>query len=224
MRSPSPLHSSRSVASILTGLLLLILLPVPSAFGQLIVTNDNGDGSVGSLGRAYQETLAAGGTITFHPNLSGATISLVSTLFVGKDLVIDASNLADGITIDGANGERLFAVFPDVELTLRGLTLANANAGSSSDGSAVYNSGNLLAEECTFVGNSARNGGAIYNEGSLTLRRCTLSGNSATGSGGAIYHKIGTARFENCTVATNSANTGGGIRVDDQAELVNTTV
>ncbi|MDQ2866982.1 MAG: hypothetical protein M3R59_00995, partial [Verrucomicrobiota bacterium] len=143
---------------------VLTLVPVAQA---LTVTSPAGDTSVGSLQTVLAFAAAHPGadTITFGSALNGQTIGLTGnadawaiTIGDSAGVTIDASSLANGLTIlgDGPSGNYgLFDVLAGGNLTLRGLTLANG--GGSSFGSA---------------------GGAIYNDGTVTLTQCTFWGNS----------------------------------------------
>ena len=214
-------------AALIPALLTLVLAAEATASAQ-VVTN-SADSGPGTL-RSAITNAANGAVITFAPNLSGATITLASTLQVNTNLSIDASALPGGIQINGNGSVQILNATSNITVFLNSLTLTNGfgllgggiqNAGiltltncilsgnsAYADGGGIVNSGTAMLNECALSGNSARYGGGIYNVGStLTLTTCTLSGNSAN-SGGGILNSDGTLAMTNCTL---SANGGGGI-------------
>ena len=136
-----------------------------------------------------------------------------SALFANKNVVIDASNLPDGITInwDGADSARVLAVSGDLALTNVAITGGNsvfdvaANVGQHPDdnqtstlargaGVAVWGVATLV--DCTIYDNHAvgddadtsRDGGAygggVYAD-TVVMDNCTVSGNTVYGGGAA---------------------------------------
>jgi hypothetical protein len=188
------------------------------------------------------DRLEAGGKITFDPSLDGKTIGLTvveeshsilkgevysgmtfegyedrdygkSALYAHKDVVIDASDLAQGITIAWQGGDashaRVLAVYGD--LTMKNVTVKSgySEAEAITEGTQPYTLarggglavwGLVQLEHCTISGNkvvgdyvASRDrgtyGGGIYANG-LDLEDCVISGNSALGygaAGGGIY-------------------------------------
>ena len=65
-------------------------------------TNDSGAGSL----RCALEHITTNGTIRFDAALNGQTIALQSQLLIERSMTVDASDLPDGIIIDGgSNGD-----------------------------------------------------------------------------------------------------------------------
>ncbi|MFK7954596.1 MAG: choice-of-anchor Q domain-containing protein [Lysobacterales bacterium] len=152
-----------------------------------------------------------GGTIT----LQNGDIAIESSMTIEKPLSSRRS-----LTISGADISRIFSVFDAdlenvVDVTLRGLTLANGR--SPFNGGAIAVGGeNLTIDGCTLQNNSSTavdgQGGAISNYGGeLTLRDSTLSGNTAQFYGGAIRTVSGSVTLRNTDVINNSAAYGGGL-------------
>ncbi len=166
-----------------------------------------------SLREALRDT-PDGGDIGFANALNGAIITLGSEIVIEKNVVVDASTLSGGITIDGGPGtNRVFFMTGEKTIVLKALTLTGGDGTgttSSSYGGAIYNEGSTVTlNHCTLWGNHAPFGGAIYNDfGSLTLSRCTLSSDSAF-LGGAIYN-VGVLKLTHCTLSGNSASNSGG--------------
>lgn len=193
--------------------------------------------------RAAIALAEAGETITFSPALNGTTITLNlvgdehsilkgetysadmkfagygerdygrSALYARKNLIIDASALPDGITVEWGGGDtvraRVMAVYGN--LTMKNLAVRSGYSSAEpitggtqpytlarGGGLAVW--GTATLENCTVSGNRIEGdatasrdrgtyGGGIYANG-LNLKNCIISGNSASGygaGGGGIY-------------------------------------
>jgi hypothetical protein len=186
----------------------------------------------------------SGEAITFDPTLDGDTILLTvvgeehstlvgevyvnnvfsgyqerdygrSALYAAKHVVIDASELPNGITIKWGGGDtthaRVLAVYGD--LTMKNVTIESGYSAAEpiataqlytlarGGGLAVWGTAHL--DDCTITGNacfgesgSARDrgtyGGGIYANG-LDLNDCVISGNSAIayGAGGGGIYSVG---------------------------------
>ena len=186
----------------------------------LVVTTGS-DSGAGSLRQALADAASASGPdlITFAPALNGATISLSTGALTVADVTLDATALANGLTLNGGGTDRIISVTGGSVVSLRGLTFTG---GSSAGGGAIYNnsSANLSLEFCTLSGNTATStgGGAVFNDAAtLALAHCTLNGNvTNTTGGGAIFSRTGTLTLDGCTlsgntcIGGNSFNGGGG--------------
>ena len=187
------------------------------------------DSGPGSLRQAIANAAVHPGadSVTFAANLSGGVIALTSAPLMVADssgaVLITATNLPQGLALDGQGARRIFNIVYDV--TLDSLTVTNCSIGLS-DGGGISSGGNLTIRRCSFIGNAALYGGAVASFGpsaSLTIERTTFSRNSASGGGGAIWTS-GLLRMDQCTVVSNTAGSGGGIRLDSPANgfLTNT--
>jgi predicted outer membrane repeat protein len=187
-------------------------------------TNDSGPGSL-------RDTIAGsmtGATITFDPGLDGQTISLASTLNIDNSITIDASGLANGLTLSGNGGSNVLYVPASRTVSLNGLAIVDGSNSSYFQGNGLYNAGTTTINNSTFSGNT----GAIENtsSGILTLINTTLSGNDAVGpngdggSGGGLIN-LGTATLIHTTITNNSAQIdGGGIWNSGTLHLENSIV
>ena len=180
-----------------------------------------------------------GERITFDPALNGGTIDLEnvgawhstlrgevfspafgfierdygpSALYARKNLVIDASGLQDGITLDWAGGEenpaRVLAVYGD-------LTMENVNISSGVSSAVALTAGD---QPYTLA-----RGGGVAVWGVARLVHCEISGSRAAGEaegsrdrgafGGGIYGDV--IILEDCVVSGNSVKgygaAGGGV-------------
>lgn len=181
------------------------------------VVTTSGDSGLGSL-RFTITYSTNGSTITFTNTLSGDTIPLTSgQLLLNKNLTIDGSALAGGITISGNQASRIFGVTNGSAVTLNSLTLANGRAVGAFpeyNGGAIYNysGGTLTLNNCLLTNNSGNFGAAIENQGALHIHRSTFAGNSADAGGGAVdSFGIGSSMTAaNSTFLGNSAPFYGG--------------
>ncbi len=187
--------------------------------GTVVTTAaDEDDGSLSgtvSLREAVNHA-PPGMLVTFAASLSGQTISLGSqlTLPASGNLIIDATALSGGLTVDGNHAARHFLVNPGRSLTLRGLTLIRGNGTGSGQtvGASILNFGVLILHRCTLTGNaSALDGGAVYTTGTFRATDCTISENTAFRFGGGVMLVSSTAELSRCTLSGNVASSGGGL-------------
>ncbi|MCX6875774.1 MAG: choice-of-anchor D domain-containing protein [Verrucomicrobia bacterium] len=180
--------------------------PFALRFAPNLVVNAN-DSGFGSLRQALAN-VPAGGSIGFDAALSGQTITLTSgELVIGKNLTIDGSSLAAGVTISGNHTSRVFNIAASSAVTLESLSIT----GGTGSGAGILNNGTLLLNRATVAGNNGSGGwgGGIYNAGgSLTANNCTVANNLSL-YGGGIFSD-GTATLTHTTVIGNSAANGGG--------------
>ncbi len=184
-----------------------------------------GDAGAGTL-RSALENAASGDTITFHPDLDGESITLVTPLVIEHSLSIDASEFSGGLVIDGDSQELLLIVNDrdgdsQASVSLINLRFQNGAAGFD-DGGAIQNHESITIVDCHFEGNSASNGGALYNApgSQAILQDCHFAQNSVSLAGGAIHAKESELEIYGSTFYKNSANTGGAVyHVDAQSRI-----
>lgn len=127
----------------------------------------------------------------FRRNSAG---NIASSSETGDLDILDDLNIIGAGTeltfIDAAQLDRLFQVFPNVNLKLSNLTLRNGNATSTDVGGAIFNQGATTLDNVLIVNSSAGRGGAVFNDasGTLTVTESLLRGNQAVQQGGAIYN------------------------------------
>ncbi|MBK8038247.1 MAG: autotransporter-associated beta strand repeat-containing protein [Verrucomicrobiaceae bacterium] len=199
---------------------MVLLCPVMSGAATFTVTNTNNSGA-GSLRQAILDAGGLPGADVVV--LSGITSPIVlSSEIVISDadgVIIDASAVTGGVTVDGGPGtNRIFSISSGANVTLRNLTLTGGNgtgAANTGEGGAILNLGALTLTSCTVSGNTAATrGGGIQNEaGTLTVNRCTIAANTAVNAGGGISNdqSAGNLTVTQSTFSGNTAtNTGGG--------------
>jgi hypothetical protein len=208
-------------------------------FHDSIIVDALGDVSDGNFGPGQltlreavelANAIPGADTITFAESMSGQTILLGGTqLNITEGLTIDATALAENVTIDAQQQSRVisFSAFPG-DLTLSRLVVQNGRTtgnGPLGEGGGIQflSTGTLTLIESTLSGNSttgdgAYGGGIFAHMGRVTLTNSVLSGNSTAGAGakgGAIYSDGGDVTLNQSTLSGNSttgdSSDGGGI-------------
>jgi hypothetical protein len=187
-----------------------LALSASSLQAAIITVDTIGDASVAagdcSLRQAFEAAdtdAAVGGCnagfgadqIVFDNGLTG-TIALSTPLInVESEVTLNGPGAA-AITISGSGVNRLFGVAgADADLTIRGVTLANAYADGSIatfGGAAIASiGGELSLQNCVVTGNTSANdstGGAVVVSGAnLSVENCSFSENGV-GGGTAPYN------------------------------------
>jgi hypothetical protein len=190
----------------------LSLLAGGPAFSAEVTSTD--DSGVGTLRQAIADAVP-GETITFAVPLP-ATISILTTLEIDKDLIIEGPG-AEQLTISGANAVtiHLVEVIAGVTAAISGLTLADSHddPGILKAGG-IYSEGVLAVENCILRDNYSQGAaGAIRNAGPhMSVTNCVFVNNSTTAFTGGIINGAGSIlEVTNCTLAGNLADFGSGI-------------
>lgn len=210
------------------------------------VTNTN-DSGAGSLREAIDLANAQAGLDTVLFTVAGQ-IDLLSPLVVTGDLIIDGDGPAgafNGDVILDGNGLVQLIDATNVDLTLMGLTLQNANTNGfggaveantatvidtlfqdnvGSHGGGLYTRYGATIINSTFINNTADvsyGGGFVgaANGGVVTIINSTFAGNQADTVGGAIDVTVGELIIHNSTITGNSANFAGGISAYDNVDV-----
>jgi len=161
-------------------------------------TNDSGADSLRDvISRATDETV-----INFAIPLDGQTITLSSdSLSFSKSVVIDASSLSNGITINGAGAHRVFNLSGEKKIGLSGLTITNGGGGTLAEDVS------LVLDQCTF--RSHQSTALILSSVTHTINNCVFENNNSN-SGGALLTYDSEGTFTNCLFAGNQAAQSGG--------------
>lgn len=180
------------------------------AVASALTVTTTADSGPGSLREAVSFS-PAGSAISFANGLDGATIQLSSGEVVvpAHPLTIDASALAAGITVSGANEVRVLNVRSNSTVTIDSLTITNGHLQTDL-GAGVLNWGNLTLTNSTVSGNhSGSIGGGIMSYGPLSLHHSTLSGNHSGGGGGGLF-SYGDVILDHVMVSENTSTYQGG--------------
>jgi len=163
-----------------------------------LLADKGADGEI-SLREAILATNETGGadTIDFSASLNGATILLANgELTITDSVIIDATMLIGGITIDAGNG--------------------TDNMSGTGDGSRVFrvSAGNgdavTLAGLTITGGDVSGDGGGISYDGAgdLTIRNSVIRDNYATGEGGGFFARANTTAILTIVDSVISGNKG----------------
>lgn len=193
---------------VLVFLLALALLPAPGVQASImaapiVVTKCDDAGFSAALASAQN-----GDTITF--NCGGpATITVLSSKTLDKNLTIDGANGGSPIVFSGARARRVFSVPTGSIVTLRNLTVRDG-AEPGGVGGGIRNDGFLTLDRVNLLANSAALGSGIFNIGSLTVIDSLIADNTGVG----IHSSAGTLSVQGSEIARNSVfglEVNGGI-------------
>ncbi len=153
-------------------------------------------------------------TILFDSSLSGQTIQLDEflgqiTINSGQSLSVDASALADRVTIDAQKNSRIF-YSAATSLTLNNLRLINGTANYA--GAIISSSDSLRIVNSELRDNTAATstGGAINGSSAITIENSSFINNLSGSAGGAISVNGGSLRLENSLLSDNEVTAGDG--------------
>ncbi|MCP4857655.1 MAG: hypothetical protein GY903_24490 [Fuerstiella sp.] len=161
---------------------------------------------------------------------------LTGDLDIRDDLTIRGTGAtALDTVIDAAQLDRVFHVFPGVELILDNLTI---QGGQVFDGAGIFveglatptgitaaSTGRVTMTDVNVIDNEAYNqGGGIYNLGVLDVSYSSISRNTAGSRGGGVFNH-GSLNLINSTISTNTAvSRGGGVYNELLSSAVNSAI
>ncbi|MBR0344117.1 MAG: Ig-like domain repeat protein [Rudaea sp.] len=208
-KAPCRLTIGRFIVLRCAALVALLIFGTAPAFAATLTVSNLNDSGTGSL-RAQIAAAAGGDTIVFQNGLSG-TITLASTLSIGRSLTIAGPGAAN-LTVSGNSAVRVFYVASNVLVTFSGLTVANG-VDDSSQGAGLLNNGTVNLVDCVFSGNKGSTngrGGGVTSFGPLSVNRCRFTNNSAKIAGGAIELDSDSGIILDSLFDSNSADQYGG--------------
>jgi hypothetical protein len=192
-----------------------------TAFADVVTVATDGSGDFTSIQTAI-DAVPNESTIQVAPGVYNELIDLGAKSLVIEGIGRDASQ----IVIDGTGFKSsvvLIAGDQDESTVIRGLTIANGDAGSMLPGNPnILAGGGLLVidaspsiEFCRFVDNRSAFGGAIYLlRSESAVADCTFVDNFAFSDGGALFAFNGAARIRrNDFVGNRAVNHGGAMKV-----------
>jgi hypothetical protein len=183
---------TRTVA---VAVLLLESMTMMSARAATITVTNTNDSGPGSLRQALANT-NNGDTINFA--VTGVITLSNGGLGVTKNVTISGPG-AHQLTVNGNQALFAFGVFPQITVSISGLSIRNAQVG-------VYNNqGTVSVSNCVLSGHSSA---GLYNHAgaSMTVANSNISNNSGTGA-----DNQGTLTVSSCVLSGNS-NAGIGNR------------
>ncbi len=209
------------------GLICGLIASQHAADGRTIAVQSNADGGPGSL-RAALAGASDGDTINIAVRKNIVLTS--GELLVTKNVTIRGPG-ANGPSIDGNGGNRVFHIMPVTTVTIDALVIANGRATTQLNnfpvtiGGGIYSDhAKLTVSNCVLRGNVADWGGAIFSNGdgstaTLTVSNCVISNNSAS-QGGGIYNDGETSgnailQITGSTFDGNSGGQAGGAIMND---------
>lgn len=202
------------------------------------------DGNCPTLRAAVTQANADSGDTIRVPS---GTYALKATLELTGTMTINGAS-ADNTFVDGGKAVRVFAVGPQANVTIFGLTVRNGKIGKDEFGAGIRNEGTLTLNDVTVTGNDALDsslsgndgfGGGIASAGNLTLNRGLVSHNRALTGGGILTFPVndpgcplpgeprycfGPASVNGTRIESNNANLGGGIAAFSPFQLNNVTL
>lgn len=191
----------------------------PATTGIVTSNDDAEDGQCNATHCSLREAISLasdGDTITFDAGLAGQTITLGSALpqIIVANLTIDASALADRVTIDGNNNSIFIHRGSGGSFTVDNLVIKNGTGFNNPQTLPAPPSIPPTTIDRTF-------GGGIYSQSKVVVRNSVISNNSATGSelravyiGGGVYSAVAIEITES-TISNNFAKgNGGGLEAD----------
>ena len=186
--------------------------------------------------------LSGGGDDDFQIEVGETRVLLMTGSTVTNPHRITDLTIRDGTSLLGGANIRVFGSLELSRCEVRdGRAVAaapnvNFNSTQNADGGGLFHSGgDLLVEECDFVGNGTfgnfSQGGGLYSEsGNATIRKSRIYLNTTDGfvsEGGGIGLRSVTV-MEDCEVSENEtideSSGGGGIYTDDEFLARNTTI
>ncbi|MCP5544538.1 MAG: right-handed parallel beta-helix repeat-containing protein [Akkermansiaceae bacterium] len=207
--------------------------------GPEVMVNTDNDASTPSDGvTSLREAIAMvpdGGRIRFATGMAGVELPLDDELVVlGKNLVIDASDLSSAPKLDGRGLHRILRVEDGANVAIRNLLLTNGwvNSGAGNGGGIACLGSTLTLENTTLTGNGGSgSGGGVYSNDSsrLSLFGVSITGNRAgAGLGGGVFNSVGDLFALHTTISGNSCTGGGGlynyIWFDQEATIEQSTI
>ncbi len=156
--------------------------------------------------------------IQFAPGVMGA-INLAAgagELPITESLSIAGPGFSN-LTIDATLSASRFFRIDAGDVSIKGLTLTNGDAGLGNGGAINSTSlGSLSVADSVVTSSNAVDGGAIFVSGDLILTNVRVGGtaageeNVASSDGGGIYSSLGNVLLKNSVVVNNNAAAGDG--------------
>lgn len=180
----------------------------------ILVTNlsTSGEGSLPHSVEAAANVYPGPNQIQFKDSLDGQTIILTGTPLQinNQTLVVDASTLANGITVNANQSSRvLVSGASSANLFLNRVKLTGGKLTGSLPGAGLYWDASLEMLDSSITNCQTDHvGGAMIlaDSGTIKATRCTFSGNVGSGGGGMMWMQ-GSSKLtlHHCTASGNSS-------------------
>ncbi|MEM8893490.1 MAG: hypothetical protein AAGC88_02860, partial [Bacteroidota bacterium] len=175
------------------------------------VTNLNSSGP-GSLAEIISDPTVD--TIAFDASLDNGTIAGLG-IFINRDLTIDASNLPNGITLQGAGTSPVITILSGTVI-LKNLTITNPTIDSPFANGGIANFSTVTIENCYFTnigtGDGPTSSAGVFNNSGAQMTLTNVSFGNITSVSGV--RNEGTLEMRNVTlnnVDTDNTINGLGI-------------
>lgn len=195
-------------------LMVLLAIAMP-CYADTLTVNPDGSAQYTNLNEALQ-LAQPGDTLQLAPGLYRGRLNR-DLYYHGGDITLESIEGPQTCVIDcESNGRFLYAsTNQDSTVTLRGLTIVNAQGGS---GNIYMNSGSLVIEDCVVRDcSSTSSGGVIYCSygAQITLSRSKFFNNASEYDGGVINAWNTAIRIDHCIFANNTSGSQGAVLYAD---------
>ena len=183
-------------------------------------------------------------SVVFDSALSGQVIILDGhQIAIEQSLVIDASQISEGITIDGNHLSRIMEIAADKTVAIDSVEFINGRTpdvvdADTDNGGAILNSGDLYIDHSKFSNNAtggagssaffggggvSGSGGAIQNLGNLSISESVFfqnsTGGGASGKGGGAISSSGSLSISQSVFSENFTRKGPGGAIRNSGSL-----
>ncbi|WP_298501001.1 right-handed parallel beta-helix repeat-containing protein [uncultured Methanobrevibacter sp.] len=151
------------------------------------------------------DEISRGGNVELQHDYYICSDSESTITIIGDNRIIDGR----GAVIDMAGTTIQAFYVEDSGVTIKNLTIKNANFNGNGGAIYFYSSGTV--ENCNFVNNTAtENGGAVFFNKRGNVANCNFTDNTAGYAGGAVFFQDNNCEVTNCNFADNTAEISGG--------------
>ena len=168
-------------------------------------------------------TLAINSGVKICNNYSGGAGAVIRVENnAGAKLVVNGGVFENNHS-EANHGGVINLICTDTQSEIRNAVFTG-NTATNGGAIIIQNGVTALIENCTFSNNkAAADGGAIYSSGSVDVNACTFTGNSGKNSGALHVSKTGTANVTGGSFTENKATSGYGGAASAWSGILNVT-